>query len=293
MGSDFQRAPERRLSFYELTVGQQRSSVDSPCSRNIRILIESLLERGCRGLVIFPGKLRCAHQNTGNGGISVADHAIDHRRALLGLPILDQRSPEDVFDCPIVRMSLVSGLDQRNRVPELPQPQVAVGQQVEGLLIGGMELVQLIELALRHAEISPLVQRESQIQSRGFVPGVSCEHLLILLHRFVGSSFLRESDTQIGAGFDRIGSTFQQLIIELDGLRGVSCIESLSGLVVEGLQRDFLGLEPYRAERRHRNSQEQNQPDSPCTAHVNAPIVDEPLSPVGRRSAILREPVNA
>jgi len=53
------------------------------------------------------------------------------------------------------------------------QPQVAVRQQIERLLIGRMELVQLIEFVARLSEITLLVQRQAKIQERGLVPWVA------------------------------------------------------------------------------------------------------------------------
>jgi len=70
---------------------------------------------------------------------------------------------------------------------------------------------------------------------------------------------LRQSRAKVDAGIGGIGSLLQQLLIELDGLRRVSRIESLTCLVVEGLRRSFLTAEMDRAEECNRNCRHRDQ----------------------------------
>src|SRR3984893_10977257 len=105
-----------------------------------------------------------------------------------------------------------------------------------------MEITQLGKLATCRAEIPLFIKPEGQIQKCSIVLRITGEHLAVLPHSFVVSAFMSESHTKIGAGFDRTGSLLQQRLIQLDGLRRVSCIESTSGLVIESLSRRVLAV---------------------------------------------------
>ena len=206
---------------------------------------DGLLEVGERAVVIVRPEFESAPQQTGLGGVPLAEDAIDCGCAAGALAIADESGPIQVVERRFGRLLLLHGGQQRDGLRVLSEGVIATGEQ-QGDLVPelGREGGGPFKAGGSLGGTAGLVIGQPQIQQQGWIVGALREGAIIFRNGFVVAAGAGQRGAQVGTRLQRIRLGGQIFAVGPDGAVEVARLMQSDGVLEEriGLGGGLLGV---------------------------------------------------